>query len=213
MLEGNFGELGSKQIVLDAGFDETTDHPLEVRAVFDQKNGHWTHLATLACRCQMNDFEEPQNPHPGHPMPRQEWVITLHHKAENSHQYHRTEVRFRLLGGVLRPLIEFESMHVVCPQGYSDGPQCKVVETDLEPSQLITADKGQVSGFVLVSRSGNEPARDMTVMRLYNTTCVPYSWDEAAFAYLPSTLTPFSCGTPHKSQKNIVAKPAQSAIR
>lgn len=202
MLEWNFGEPGFKQVVLGAGFDESADHPFELRAVFNQKDGHWIHVATLACRCQMYDNGEPFNLHPGRPMPKQEWAITLHRRTEDDSEYHAKEIRFRLRGSALWPLIEFESRSTICPQGSSYGSNCNVVKTDLGPAKLISEDKKLIPGFVLISWSGKPPQKDMAAMILYNPHCTPYSWDETAFAYVPSPLKPVACG--------ITSKPASS---
>ncbi len=211
MLEWNFGEPGSKQVVLNAGFDDSTDHPFELRAIFNQKSGHWTHVATLACRCQMGDDAEPSNyMHPGKPLPQQEWVITLHHQTENPTGYHRKEIRFRLRGNALWPLIEFESMSTICPQGSSYGPNCNVVKTDFESAKLINEDNEVIPGFVLISWSGKPPQKDMAAMVLYNPHCTPYSWNETAFAYIPSTLKPVVCGI---QSKPAASQPGQSSSR
>jgi len=201
MLEWNFGEPGSKQVVLDAGFDEQTDHPLELRAVFNLKDGHWQHVATLACRCQMGDDAKPDSysyMRLGKPLPQQEWVITLHHRTGNPTAYHRKEIRFRLRGSALWPLIEFESMSTICPQSLSYGPNCNVVKTDLESAKLINEDKEVIPGFALISWSGKPPQKDMAAMVLYDPHCTPYYWDETAFAYMPSDLKPVACGTSNK---------------
>ena len=201
MLEWNFGEPGSKQTVLDAGFDEVTEHPLQLRAIFNLKDGHWWHVATVACRCQTTDDAEPNNyMHPGKLLPQQEWVVTihLHQGSENHLEYHAKEIRFRLRGSALWPLIEFESRSTICPQGSSYGSNCNVVKTDLEPAKLISEDKKLIPGFVLISWSGKPPQKDMAAMMLYNPHCTPYTWDEAAFAYVPSPLKPVACGIPDK---------------
>jgi hypothetical protein len=207
MMEWNFGEPGSKQVVLDAGFDEPTGHPLELRAVFNQKDGHWTHIATLACRCQIGDDAEPNNyMHPGKPSLQQEWVITLHQRTDENHlEFHAKEIRFRLQGSALWPLIEFESRSTICPQNSSYGPNCSVVKTNLEPAKLIGANKELVPGFVLISWSGKPPQKDMAGMMLYNPVCKPYTWDEISFSYVPSDLKPRTCGltsTPPKKPVN-----------
>jgi hypothetical protein len=191
--EANIGDQGSKQIILEADFDDTTDRPLQLRAIFDWNAGHWTHVATLVCRCQMTDREEPLNPHPGHPLPPQEYVVSIHHRPING-EYHREEIRFRLRGGLLWPLIDFESYFTKCPQGASSGPACSVVETSLEPALLTGSDGKVVQGFVLVSREGHPPPCDMCGLILRNPKCSAYTWDENAFAYLPSSLKPESCG-------------------
>jgi hypothetical protein len=201
MLEWNFGEPGSKQVVLEAGFDEPTGHPLELRVVFNQKDGHWTHIATLACRCQMYDSGDPFNPHPGRPLPRQEWVITLHNHTEDDLEYHAKEIRFRLRGDRLWPLIEFESRSTICPQGSSYGPNCNVVKTDLDPAKLIGQNKELIPGFVLISWSGKPPAKDLMATMLYNPVCKPFTWDDASFSYLPSPLKPELCGSNKNSSK------------
>jgi hypothetical protein len=210
MMEWNIGEPGSKQVILDAGFDESTGHPLELHAVFNQKDGHWTHVATLACRCQMTDDAEPYNPHPGRPMPKQEWVITLHQRLEEDHlEYHAKEIRFRLRGNALRPLIEFESRSTICPQGSSYGSNCNVVKTDLEPAKLIGENNELITGFVLISWSGKPPQKDMAAMILYNPVCKPYTWDEISYSYVPSQFKLKTCVRPPTPPKKSVAAPKQ----
>jgi len=204
--ELNFGEPGSKQVDLEAGFDESSDHPFELHAIFNQKDGHWTHIATLACRCQMYESGDPNNPHPGRPMPMQEWVVTLHRRTEDPPEYHGREIRFRIRDNRLMPLIDFESGSTICPQGSSYGPNCNVVKTSLEPAKLIGENQELIPGFVLISWSGKPPTRDMAAMLLYNPKCVSYSWDEASFAYVPSQYKAFSCGRPDKSSN----KPASN---
>jgi len=194
MDELNFGEPGSKQVVLYAGYDENTNHPFELRAVFNQKDGNWTRVATVACRCLMYDSAEPFNLHPGRPIPKQEWVITLHRHTEDNSEYHAQEIRFRLRGGILWHLIDFESRSTICPQGSSYGPNCNVVKTDLEPTPLFDEDKSPIPGFVLISWSGKPPDRDMMAMILYHPVCTSYLWNEAVFAYESSSLKPVSCG-------------------
>jgi hypothetical protein len=201
MLEWNFGEPGSKQVDLDAGFDETTDLPLELRAVFNQKDGHWVHLATLACRCPMTDDAEPFNLHPGRPLPPQEWVISLHQRTENPPAYRRREIRFRLRGNAMWPLIDFESESETCPHGSLYGPDCTVVITNLEPAKLIGEDNEFSLGFALISRSGKPPARDKAPLILYNPVCKPYTWSENSFSYVPSDLKPVNCGLPIAAPK------------
>jgi hypothetical protein len=196
MMEWNFGEPGSKQVVLGAAFDESSDHPLELDAVFNEKDGHWTHVATLACRCQMGDDAEPNNyMHPGTPLPHQEWVITLHQRTDEGHlEYHAQEIRFRLHGGALWPLIEFESRSTVCPRGSAYGLNCSVVKTDIESAKLIGKKNELVPGFVPVSWSGKPPQKDMASMLLYNPVCKPYTWNETLFSYVPSNFKPTICG-------------------
>jgi hypothetical protein len=210
MSEENFGELGSKQVILQAGFDESSDHPFELRAVFDLKNGHWRHVSTVACRCLMYDSGEPFNPHPGSPMPRQEWVVTLHQRSEDDHlEYHAKEIRFRLHGDRLWPLINFESRSTICPQGSSYGPNCSVVKTDLEPAKLIGENNELIPGFVLISWSGKPPQKDMAAMILYNHVCKPYTWDEISFSYVPSQLKLKTCVPPPPVPKKPAAIPRQ----
>jgi hypothetical protein len=199
MLVWNFGEPGSKQVVLGAGFDEASGHPLELEAVFNLKDGHWTHVATLACRCEMGSRGEPDNfTRPDKPLPQQELVVTLHRRTVGRSEYHAQEIRFRLRGGLLWPLIEFESRSTICPIGVIVGPNCHLTKTDFESAQLIGEDENLIPGFELVSWSGNPPAADRIVMRLYNPVCAPYSWDETSFAYLPSPLRPAACGVSSK---------------
>lgn len=111
---------------------------------------------------------------------------------------HFKEIRFRLHGSALWPLIEFESRSTICPKGSPYGSNCNVVKTDFEPVQLIGEDKKLIPGFVLISWSGKPPQKDMAAMMLYYSHCTPYSWDEAAFAYVPSPLKPVACGIPSK---------------
>jgi hypothetical protein len=202
MLPSSIGEPGDKQIILDVGFDDTTEHPLEIRGVFNLRNGYWTHVATLACRCQMSDDEEPARLRPYLPHPPGEWAITLWSHTEGHIESHSREIRFRLRDGALWPLIEFESMSMICPQGTSYGPSCNVTETNLEQARLIGEDKELVSGFTLVSRSGPPPSCDKCGLMLFNPKCASYLWDETAFAYRPSPFKPAACGIPTKQASN-----------
>jgi len=192
--ELNFGEPGSKQVDLEAGFDESSDHPFELHAIFNQKDGQWTHIATLACRCLMQESGDPVNSYSGRPLPRQEWVVTLHRRTEDPPEHHGREIRFRIRGSRLMPLIDFESGSTICPQGSSYGPNCSVVETSLEPAKLIGENQELMPGFVLISWSGKPPTRDMAAMLLYNPKCVSYTWNEASFSYAPTDLKPRACG-------------------
>lgn len=194
MLEWNFGDAGSEPVVLEAGFDELTDHPLELRGVFVQEKGQWRHVATVACRCQMGDEGEPFNIHPGHPDPPQEWVISLQQRDEGAHEYQRTDIRFRLRDRLLWPLIQYIGMKETCPSGPFDSPLCSVTETNLDAARLITENGSKIAGFVLVSWSGHPPKCEKCGMLLYHPQCSAYIWDENAFAYLPSPLKPKSCG-------------------
>jgi len=194
MLEWNFGEPGSKQAVLGAGFDEQTERPLELSAIFNLKDGRWRHVATIACRCQMSDDAEPFNLHPGRPLPAQEWIVSLHIRNEQANEYHREEIRFRLRNERLWPLIQFESWGMNCPQGYPLGPNCHVIETNLEPARLAGTNREQIPGFVLISWSGSPLQNEMAAMKLNNPSCKPYTWDETSFSYFPSQLKPVTCG-------------------
>jgi hypothetical protein len=206
--EVNIGGQGSRQTILDTGFDDTTERPLELRAVFDWDDGRWTHVATLACRCQMTDNEDPFYPHPGRPLLPQEYVVSLHRRF-SSGEYHREEIRFRLRGGLLWPLIDFESTFVKCPQGVSYSPACSVVETFLESAKLISNGGKIVPGFVLTLMNGQPPPCDMCGLILRNPKCSAYLWDENAFAYVPSPLKPKTCG-PQAPRRKRQTPPSQA---
>lgn len=198
MLDWNFGEPGSKQVVLFAGFDETTEHPLETDAVFNLKDRRWTHVATLACRCQMGDEGDPFGD-PRHPLPKQEWVISLDDRNDSIGEYRSRELRFRLRGGVLWPLIDFVRWSTVCPLGSSYGPKCNVAETSLEPAKLMGNNDNVISGFVLITRNGTSPPCDKCGLILYNPKCSSYLWDEQNYSYQPTSYKPVNCGPANKS--------------
>ena len=194
MMEWNFGETGSKQAVLGAGFDELTDHPLELSAVFNLKDGRWRHVATIGCRCQMTDDAEPFNPHPGRPLPPQEWVVSLGERNEVAHTYHLQEIRFRLRDERLRQLIQFESLSEICPNGIQPGAACDLVRSFLEKSRLLNGQGDEVPGYVVISWDGTESLGSKGILPLRNPRCTAYTWDEIAFSYIPSQLKPKSCG-------------------
>jgi hypothetical protein len=202
--EVNIGDPGSKQMILEADFDAATDLPFELRAVFDWKAGLWKHVATLACRCRMTDSGDPLNPRPGYPLLPQEYLVSIQRRPDNG-EYHREEIRFRLRGGLLWPLIDFESMLMKCPQGASYGPSCSVVETSLEPTKLTANDGKVMQGFALVSRSGHPPPCDMCGLLLRNPKCSAYLWDENAFAYVPTQFESINCGLPERPPRSATA--------
>jgi hypothetical protein len=209
--ELNFGEPGSKQVDLEAGFDESSDHPFELHAIFNQKDGQWTHIATLACRCEMGGYGEPDNfMHPGKPLPQQEWVVTLHRRTEDDMEYHAQEIRFRLRGGLLWPLIEFESRFGIRSRGFSDGLN-KAGITRLEPAKLIGENDEPIPGFVLISYQETMNP-EVKVQRLYDPKCSAYTWNEALFSYVPSSFKPKTCGLPVPAPKKpLVLRNAQPA--
>lgn len=195
MLDWNFGEAGSKQYVLGMGFDELTERPLKITAVFESRANKWRHVATLACQCQMNDTGEPFNPHPGkYPIPSQEWVVTLPRGTDDHDESHTTEIRFRLRGGRLWPLIQFENWHHQCPVGMPYGSSCNVVESRLEKATLVDTQGRFLKGFVLISWSGSPPPCEKCGMLLHYPRCCAYVWDESAFQYLPTEFKPIHCG-------------------
>jgi hypothetical protein len=194
MLEWNFGETESKQAVLGAEFDELTDHPLELSAVFSLKDGRWRHVATMGCRCQMTDDAEPFNPHPGRPLPPQEWVVSLGERNVVAHTYRREEIRFRLRDGRLWPLIRFESLSENCPNGIQPRAACDFVRSSLEKSRLFNDRGDEVPGYVVISWDGSESLGSKGILPLRNPRCSSYTWDEITFSYIPSHLKPKSCG-------------------
>src|SRR5580698_4915258 len=52
-------EPHSRQVVLDLGFSEDTEHPFGIIALFNQRNGGWRHIATFACVCSLGDSTDP----------------------------------------------------------------------------------------------------------------------------------------------------------
>ncbi len=196
MLEWNFGEPGSKQAVLGAGFDELTDRPLEFSAVFNLRDGRWRHVATVACRCQMTDDAEPLNLHPGRPDPPQEWKVTFHSPNERINEDHRTGIRFRLHNDRLWPLIQFESGSTLCPSGFKPDAVCDIATSYLEKAILLDPSGNHMQGYVVITWDGSELLGSKGVRPLKNPRCAAYTWDEASFAYLPSPLEPLACGQP-----------------
>jgi hypothetical protein len=194
----SFGDPGLKQVVMEAGFDEASGHPLVFDAVYERSRSGWKHMATIACLCQWMDREVPVLLRPYLPHPPGEWAITLWSHTEGDEESHRREIRFKLRSGRLWPLIDFESMFTTCPQGSSYGPDCKILKTELEATKLIDEKKELVKGYTLVSWSGSPPSCDKCALLLYHPQCTSYLWDEAAFAYVPSLLKPVACGGPSK---------------
>jgi hypothetical protein len=207
--QSNFGDPGSEPIVLDAGFDELTDRPLEFRGIFVSEKGQWRHVATVACQCQMTDMAEPFNPHPGHPDPPQEWVVSLHKRDEGAREYQRTDIRFRVRDHLLRALIQYIGMKETCPSGPFNSPLCTISETSLHPARLLAENGSDIAGYVLISWSGPPPPCDMCGLILRNPKCSAYLWDENAFAYVPSPLRPESCGPalPQKKPPHTIQSP------
>jgi hypothetical protein len=194
MVDWNFGDPDAEPAVLNAGFDELTNQPLEFRGVFVPEKGLWRHVATVACRCQMTDDVEPLNMHAGHADPPQEWVISIHDRNDRAHEYRRTDIRFRLRQEHLWPLIQYEGMVETCPSGSFNNPLCAVTETNFEAARLGNNNGGSVSGFVWVSRSGHPPPCDKCGMLLRDPRCIAYVWNETSFEYILSALKPKTCG-------------------
>ena len=52
-------EPHSRQVLLDFGLSEDTEHPFGIVALFNQRNGGWRHIATFACSCALGDSTDP----------------------------------------------------------------------------------------------------------------------------------------------------------
>ena len=194
MLNWNFGDPGAEPAVLDAGFDEETDHPLEMRAVFVPGKSAWRHVATVACRCQMFDGGQPFNEHPERPDPRQEWVITLVPRMdETTLETHWSEIQFRLRNHRLWSLIQLESRSRKCLTRADIAGNCDFTSAELEKAPLVDGKGKLTPGYVVITRAGHEDPRRM-VQLAHDRSCKAYVWDESEFEYLPSPLKPRSCG-------------------
>ncbi|HEV2132859.1 MAG TPA: hypothetical protein VGR47_01225 [Terracidiphilus sp.] len=151
MVESNFGDPGSKQYVLNAGFDEGTEHPLELRGVFERLNGQWHHTATIACRCSMYDTTEPLRD-PARPNQLQEWAISLPRRVIGTANESRTsEIRFRMRDGRLWRLIQFESSSETCPNDTPSSAHCRFLRSFLQRATLLGEKGNQVPGFVVIT--------------------------------------------------------------
>jgi hypothetical protein len=195
LLPSNLRLSKSEPLDLSLGFEGSSEHPFEIRGFYNLREGHWRHIATLACDCTMSDQTEPFILRPGQTTRPEEYVVSIPRKDDLG-DYHRKEIRFRWKDGYLRHLIDFESTWMNCPQGTSYGPACTVVETSLEPTRLRKGDSESFSGFALVSRSGHPTSCDKCVLMLRDPKCVSYVWDESTFSYRPSDLNPAYCGAP-----------------
>lgn len=204
-------EPNSRQVVLDLGLGEDTEHPFDIIALFNQRNGGWRHIATFACACGLGDSTDPLDD-PKHRAPVHDLVIgTRSGEPSVGRGYLLHETYFRMKDGVLRPLIDFEKMREQCPKGLH-GPACNVWETLLEKEML--ADKRGMTepGFALVTYNGHPPTCDMCALILRNATCIGYLWDEEQFRYISTEMVPVRCGAPLRNPtvKHTSAKPAQS---
>lgn len=194
MVEWNFGDPGSKQYVLNAGFDEGTDRPLELRGVFARLNGQWRHTATVACRCLMHDAAEPLWD-PSRPNQPQEWAISLPERANDAAHGSRTsEIRFRMRDGRLWRLIQFESHSEKCPNLPKPSRRCTFFSSSLQKATLLGQRGNQIPGYVVISWTGEEDP-NLNVQRVRDPHCTAFVWDADSFAYLPSSLKPKTCGS------------------
>jgi hypothetical protein len=200
LLPNNLRRTKLDPLDLDIGFEDASENPIEIRAFYRLNEGHWRHVATLACNCQMYERDDPPFLLAGQAVRTPEYVVSLDRHDELQDD-HRQEIRFLWKDDVLHPLIEFESMRIHCPQGVSYSPACTVVETSLEKTNLVDNNGKIVPGFALISWSGNPPKCDMCGLILRNPKCTAYLWDETVFAYVPSTLKLKACGSAADSGK------------
>jgi hypothetical protein len=204
-------EPHSRQVVLDIGFNEDTEHPFGIIALFDQRSGGWRHIATFACACALGDSIDPLDD-PKHRAPVHDLVIgTRSGEPSAGRGYLLHEAHFRMKNGTLRPLIDFEMMRDQCPSGSLDGPACTMWETRLEKEMLVDKQGTTRPGFALVTMNGHPPACEMCAMLLRDPTCVAYLWDEVQFRYVSTEMVPVRCGEPlrNPTAKNMSAKPVQ----
>jgi len=203
-------EPHSRQVYLEIGFGEDTEHPFGILALFNQRNGSWRHIATFACACGLGNSTDPPDD-PRHRAPVHDLIVgTNSGQPSPGRGYLLHETHFRMKDGVLLPIIDFETMREQCPEGSANGPTCAVSETGLEKEMLVDKQGATQPGFALVTMSGHPPTCEMCALILRNPTCIAYVWDAAQFRYLPTDMAPVRCGA---TLRNSVAtrKSAKSA--
>jgi hypothetical protein len=203
-------EPHSRQVVLDLGFSEDTDHPFDIVALFNQQNGTWRRIGTFACACSLGDSTDPLDD-PRHRAAVHDLVIgTRSGTPSVGRGYLLHETHFRMKDGSLRHLIDFDTMLEQCPEGTVDGPNCTVWETRLEKEMLTDKQNRPRPGFALVTMSGHPSSCDMCALLLRNPTCTAYQWDDLQFRYMPTDMAPVKCGEPVRNSTTIHmrAKPA-----
>jgi hypothetical protein len=207
----------SRQVVLDLGFNEDSEHPFGIVSLFNQRNGSWQHIATFACACGLGYSTDPLDDLK-HRAPVHDLVIgTSTGEPDVGRGYLLHETHFRMKEGILRPLIDFERMREQCPQNTLDGPACTVWDTRLEKEMLADKQGTTRPGFALVTMDGhpNPPSCKMCGLVLHNPTCTVYGWDEVQFRYVPTELSPVKCGEPlrNPTAKDMDAKSSRPTAK
>ena len=189
-------EPNSRQVDLEIGFGDDTEHPFGLIALFNQRSGSWRHIATFACACGLGDSTDPLDD-PRHRVPVHDLVIgTRTGEPSVGRGYLLHETHFRKKDGALRPIIDFEKMREQCPAGSVDGPACTVWETQLGKEMLVDKRGTTGPGFALVTYNGHPPTCEMCALILRNPTCIAYIWDEGQFRYITTEMAPVKCGEP-----------------
>jgi len=193
-------EPGSRQAVLNLGFNEDTENPFGIFALFDQRNGKWRQLGTFACACVLGYSIDPLDD-PKHRAPVHDLVIGTTTGVPNvGRGYVLHEDHFRMKDERLHPTIDFEPMREECPAEVTGGPTCTVWETFLEKEMLVDPNGRTKSGFALVTMTGHpsaEPCR-MCALILRRPSCKAFLWDDEQTRYVPTDLVPAKCGEPLK---------------
>jgi hypothetical protein len=189
-----FGEGPEPQKRVSAGFDTLSDQPFWIDAVFSEENGQWYRVATLACRCKLMDLTEPAKSLSSKRMVKpEELVYRIDMSPENDYEWHLQEVRFRLHGGILKPVVQYEAESWKCPDGYRSGHLCTGTFGNLNRSALIDPSGRTHAGALLFTGTQTSHMKDHELARVHAETCTPYLWDETAFEYRISTWRAKGC--------------------
>ncbi|MDR3793296.1 MAG: hypothetical protein P4L03_07940 [Terracidiphilus sp.] len=215
----DIGEPGAVQAILAVDFTSDQDQPLQLRGLFEFQGGRWRHIATVACLGYMFDFTEPGSTsaasRPASSLPQQEWIVRFMQKTKKPVQNsfdeitsRSDEIRFRLRGGLLWPLIHFESSYKICPLDPGLSATCSLTSTQLNKATLLDEKGRHVPGFVLATVHGGMPAR-RGLPNFGPPTCAAYLWNPSHFAYEPSPLKPLQCGDEPAPRAKPVAAPVR----
>lgn len=199
--ENRFGEIGSQQAILVAGFEDL-NHRLDIRGVFDKRDGHWVHIASFACQCEMHDRIEPFNlrNHQLDSTPR-DLAVHLQVPPDNKFEWHWQEIRFRLRSARFWPVLQFESASWNCPRGRDSEDLCTGIDRNLEQGVLEDEHGNTFPGFVLIAKSETDNMQVNEDPVVLSQSCTPYIWDDASFSYVLSHFELKTCGHPSTPPK------------